>query len=119
MLIFRACSKNLFFCRPENLTGMRKSKRSGCPFFSPIFFGQAKKMGSPFGRNQSINARHSRSKMGSPFGRNQNINARQSRNTIESPFGQNPNLPQENKIALLTKPKYQCKAQPQKNEVDL
>ncbi|OZN50020.1 hypothetical protein CF595_01440 [Gallibacterium anatis] len=42
MLIFRACSKNLFFCRPENLTGMRKSKRSGCPFFSPIFFGQAK-----------------------------------------------------------------------------
>ncbi|WP_039167302.1 hypothetical protein, partial [Gallibacterium anatis] len=43
-------------------------KRSGCPFFSPIFFGQAKKMGSPFGRNQSIDAKRSRSKMGHPLG---------------------------------------------------
>ncbi|MFZ7159520.1 hypothetical protein ACLSZ7_11060, partial [Avibacterium gallinarum] len=36
-------------------------------FFCLLCFAQAKKSRSPFGRNQSINARRSRSKMKSPF----------------------------------------------------
>ena len=98
MLIFRACSKNLFFCRPENLTGMRKSKRSGCPFFSPFSLGKQRQ---PYGLNVALatarSARRSRSKMGSPFGRNQNINARLSRSKMKSTVRSKPKLTKNNK----------------------
>ncbi|OBW96719.1 hypothetical protein, partial [Gallibacterium anatis] len=66
------------------------------PFFSPFSLGKQRQ---PYGLNVALatarSARRSRSKMGSPFGRNQSINARQSRSKIESPFGRNQSIMQD------------------------
>ncbi|KGQ67313.1 hypothetical protein IO49_01805, partial [Gallibacterium anatis] len=53
--------------------------------------GQAKKMGSPFGRNQSIDAKRSRSKMGHPLGETKASMQGKAAVKWGRPLGRNPN----------------------------
>ena len=68
VLIFRACSKNLFFCRPENLTGMRKSKRSGCVSFAYFALHKQRKVGRPLGETEVSMQGAAAVKWGCPLG---------------------------------------------------
>ena len=84
-----------------------EKQRSGCPFFSPIFFGQAKttlRVERCFSNGTKCQGAAA-VKWGRPLGETKSINARRSRSKMKSPFRRNLNLPQKNKNRPLNETK--------------